>query len=373
MSNKFSLIKAESVFLYQHQIHGRLKRQERVADIPIFVKTMLKYCLMACLLLFQTRSARAQKLRILSLGNTSSLRGLCAVDDRVIWVCGSAGTVGISADAGVSWRWIAVAHYEKADFRDVEAFSDQEAVIMGVTDPSVILKTKDGGKSWLPVFQDSSKAMFLDAVDFSGDQGILLGDPVDHKIFLAETKDRGDSWKIIENKDQRRAAPGEAFFAASGSNIKWMPNHHYALVSGGGKSTLYVDSSGYFPLLLAQGKETTGANSIAMDPSDPNHAYITGGDFSNDRLDSGNALSIRFHPFQQRRPGRAPHGYRSCVEYLDSHKMICCGTSGVDISEDGGMNWTLISSKSFHVCRKAKSGKCIFLAGGHGIIALLEW
>jgi len=53
--------------------------------------------------------------------------------------------------------------------------------------------------------------------------------------------------------------------------------------------------------------------------------------------------------------------------------MICCGVSAVDISEDGGMNWRMISSKSFHVCRRAKSGKRIFLAGGHGIIASLDW
>jgi hypothetical protein len=68
-----------------------------------------------------------------------------------------------------------------------------------------------------------------------------------------------------------------------------------------------------------------------------------------------------------------PHGYRSCVEYLNDKQMICCGESGVDISTDGGVHWRQISDKSFHICRRAKIGQKIFLAGAHGTIAWLEW
>jgi photosystem II stability/assembly factor-like uncharacterized protein len=334
---------------------------------------MIKFSLIVCLLLFQGITIPAQQLNMLSLGNPASLRGLCAVNNRVIWVSGSSGTVGISLDAGLSWKWITVLHYEKTDFRDVEAFSEQEAVIMGITQPAVILKTINGGKTWIPVFQDTSRAMFLDAMDFSGDAGILLGDPVDNKIFLAQSNDRGDSWKIIAGKNQQVSTSGEAFFAASGTNIKWLPDNHYTFVSGGKKSALYFDSSGKFPLQLSQGKESTGANSIAINPTNPNQAFITGGDFSKDRTITGNAMIIYLHPFHQQVPHTAPHGYRSCVEYINKNTLICCGTSGVDISEDGGMNWKLISTKSFHVCRKAKSGNRIFLAGAKGAIAYFVW
>jgi photosystem II stability/assembly factor-like uncharacterized protein len=222
------------------------------------------------------------------------------------------------------------------------------------------------------VFADSSRPLFLDAMDFSGDQGILLGDPAGNRIFLAQTKDRGDSWKIIPKKNLPTAETGEAFFAASGTNIKWLSAGRYAFVSGGKKSALYLDSSRKFQLPLSQGKESTGANSIAVDPADPNQAFICGGDFSEDRAATGNAVAIRFHPFHQQIPRTAPHGYRSCVEYINGRTLICCGTSGVDISTDGGMNWKLISGNSFHVCRKAKSGSRIFFAGSRGAIAVLE-
>ena len=332
---------------------------------------MIKPVLSLCLTIFLISTVPAQKIKMLSLGNPASLRGLSAVNDQLIWVSGSAGTVGISTDAGTSWKWITVPHYEKTDFRDVEAFSDQEAVIMGITQPAVILKTKDGGKTWKTVFQDSS--LFLDAMDFSANNGILIGDPVNNKVFFAQTKNRGDDWEILSANTQPATEKGEAFFAASGSNIKWLPDHHFVYASGGKKSNLYLDGSGKLNLRLSQGRETTGANSIAVNPSNPNQVFVTGGDFSKDSIINGNALRISLRPFDQQLPHRPPHGYRSCVEYINDQTLICCGTSGVDISTDGGMNWKLISTKSFHVCGKSKTGKSVFLAGAHGAIARLLW
>jgi hypothetical protein len=315
---------------------------------------------------------QAQQIKLLSADKPVSLRGLSVVNDQVVWVSGSGGSVGVSTNGGKNWSWIRVPRYEKSDFRDIEAFSDQEAVIMGITEPGVILRTMDGGKSWTTVFEDSAKSVFLDAMDFSGDPGVLVGDPVEGKIFLAESADRGKSWKKITGSGFESTAIGEAFFAASGSNIRYLQDGHYALVSGGKKSCLYI-SSGRYPLLLNQGEETTGANSIAINPANPNEAFIVGGNFKYDKLQIGNSLRIQFHPFSQEPPLTPPHGYRSCVEYLNDKQMICCGTSGVDISADGGLHWKKISDKSFHVCRRAKEGQSLFLAGADGRIALLEW
>jgi hypothetical protein len=61
------------------------------------------------------------------------------------------------------------------------------------------------------------------------------------------------------------------------------------------------------------------------------------------------------------------------VEYISKTKLITCGTSGIDISEDAGMNWKQISTESFHVCQKAKKGKSVYLAGGNGRVAKLIW
>jgi hypothetical protein len=321
---------------------------------------------------------QAQQIRLLAAGKQVSLRGLSAVTDQVLWVSGSGGLIGLSVDAGENWKWMLVPRYEKSDFRDIEAFSDQEAVIMGITEPAVILRTTDGGNHWTTVFEDSTKSVFLDAMVFSGGHGAVVGDPDAGKIFFAETEDRGKTWSKKYPGGFDLSVKGEAFFAASGSNIVLIPDagnltvFRYALVSGGKKSCLYFDS-GRNPLLLNQGKESTGANSIAINPSDPNQAFIVGGDFSQDTLSYRNSLRIQFNPFRQESPLNPPHGYRSSVEWLDGKHIISCGLTGVDFSEDGGLNWKLISGESFHVCRRAKDGAALFLAGAHGRIARLEW
>jgi hypothetical protein len=319
-----------------------------------------------CILL--SISGEAQNLQLLNSGASVSLRGLSVVNDQVLWVSGSEGTVGLSTNGGTSWKWTRIPHYEKSDFRDIEAFSDREAIIMGITEPAVVLLTTDGGNSWTTEFEDSSKTAFLDAMDFSGDHAVVVGDPVGDHIFFAESTDGGKKWNINSPSDLIPTAAGESFFAASGSNIRLLPDGSRVLVSGGKKSCIYFGNS-RIPLLIAQGTETTGANSIAINPVNTNQAFIVGGDFKHDTVQSGNSLLIQFNPFTQKSPLTPPHGYRSCVEYLSENQMICCGTSGVDISYDGGLHWKLISDKSFHVCRKSKTGNAVFLAGGQGTIA----
>jgi hypothetical protein len=315
-----------------------------------------------------SKFGQAQQLHLLNSGTDVSLRGLSVVSDQILWVSGSEGTVGLSTNGGISWKWIHVPHFEKSDFRDIEAFSDREAIIMGITEPAVILLTTDGGNSWITEFEDTSKAAFLDAMDFSGNRAAIVGDPVSNHIFFAVSTDRGKKWNINASSGFMPTAAGESFFAASGSNIQHLPNGSWILVSGGKKSCIYFSNS-RIPLLMTQGRETTGANSIAINPLNSNQAFIVGGDFKHDTVQSGNSLLIQMNPFSQKTPLTPPHGYRSCVEYINENQMICCGTSGVDVSSDGGLHWKLISEKSFHVCRKSKNGNAVYLAGSHGSIA----
>ena len=335
---------------------------------PNMIKTGWKIFLL--IPLFQTASA--QEIQMLANGMPVSFRGLSVVSDRVIWVSGSNGTVGRSTDSGQTWNWNRVSGYEHTDFRDIQAFSDQEAIILGVSEPAVLMRTSDGGNQWTPVYMDSAKSAFWDAMDFSGNQGALVGDPDKGKIFFALSTDSGRNWNTPIGSDLPTAFQGEAFFAASGTNICYAAGGKWALVSGGKKSCLYYRGTRY-PLLLNQGSETTGANAVAINPADSNQAFIVGGDFSHDTVSLGNSLRIRLNPFSQEPPKSPPRGYRSCVAYLDGNRMICCGTSGVDVSKNGGVDWQRISEKGFHVCGRAKSGQVIFLAGTKGSIARLKW
>ncbi|MFT3946618.1 MAG: oxidoreductase [Agriterribacter sp.] len=319
----------------------------------------------------------AQTIEVLAGRDAVSLRGLSVVDDKVIWASGSSGMVARSVDSGKTWKWMQVPGFEKADFRDIEAFDAVTAIIMAIAEPAYILKTHDGGNTWRRVFVDDRKGMFLDAMEFWNEEsGIVIGDPIDGKIFVARTFDNGETWQALPNNNLPVGETGEAMFASSGTNIRTTSLSEAAFVTGGTKARFFFHNE-KIDLPLMQGKETTGANSLAAyhnkKRKPARHMVTVGGNFAADTVTTGNCAISADGGKTWAIPQTSPHGYRSCVEYITEKKLITCGTSGVDISTDGGMNWQLISNESFHVCRKAKKGNSIFLAGKDGRIAKLLW
>jgi len=320
--------------------------------------------------------AQNPSISILTSGTKTSLRGLSVVTDNIIWVSGSNGTVGRSTNAGKNWKWFTVKGFEKTDFRDIEGFDANVAIIMSVAEPAYILKTIDAGETWKIVYENKTKGMFLDAMDFANNQsGVVIGDPVDGKIFGAYTNDTGNTWTEWTNAERPVVDTGEAFLAASGSNLKFFENKSNVMVSGGKKSRLFTKQSiSLLPVL--QGKESTGTN--AIDVYDNGKAYkpgkdmiIVGGDFSIDTLSVQNCFYTKNAGKNWIAPLTPPHGYRSSVEYLTKKTIITCGLTGVDYSIDGGKNWRWISREGFHVCKIAKNGSSVFLAGSNGKIGKL--
>ncbi|MFM7672613.1 MAG: oxidoreductase, partial [Bacteroidota bacterium] len=135
------------------------------------------------------------------------------------------------------------------------------------------------------------------------------------------------------------------------------------------------DSSLILPIM--QGAESTGANSIASyqkcGKGEAIYLAVVGGDFSNDKKDSATCTISSDGGKTWQQPDRPPHGYRSCVVWIDRYKLLACGTSGVDVSEDGGRNWRTIANKGFHVCVRSKKGTSTYLAGPKGQLARLNW
>ena len=335
-----------------------------------------------CLLLF-INAANSQSLKVLHSDGNLSFRGLSVVDDNIVWVSGSKGTVGKSIDGGKTWKWMTVKGYEKCDFRDIEAFSKDVAIIMAVAEPAYILKTTNGGKSWKKVYENKTKGMFLDAMDFKDEKnGIVIGDPIDGTFYIAKTYDGGENWLQVY-RGGGTADSAEACFASSGTNIRLLKDR-FLFVSGGLSSNLIFNKRGNdtfadvfgdpkslinkYKLPIIQGTTSTGANSIAI--KDSLNFIVVGGDFTNDSAmpncaittDGGNTWS---------QPEKSPQGYKSCVEYLYGDTWICCGLTGVDISNDNGKTWSQISKDSYHACRKAKNGKVVYLSGNKSRIGVL--
>jgi hypothetical protein len=318
-------------------------------------------------------SMKGQSIQLLTDKPGVSIRGLSVVDDKILWVSGSKGTVGKSIDGGAHWEWFSVKGFEQNDFRDIEAFDASTAVIMAVAAPAFILKTIDGGINWQTVYTDTTKGMFLDAMDFlPNGYGMVVCDPIDGKMYTAVSNDFGTTWerKQMQGALGNPLKTGESMFASSGTNIRLLPNRNAVVVTGGMSAGLLMQHK-YVPLPIIQGKQTTGANSIAVFAKGKSiKMVIVGGDFQNDTSKDSNCVLVDVKKNSFISPNTPPAGYRSCVEYINANTLITCGTSGVDISTNSGNNWQMISKESYHVCRKAKVGNAVFLAGAKGKIAV---
>lgn len=112
------------------------------------------------ILIFIVSQLNAQEIQLLHSGNKVSLRGLSVVNDQVFWASGSKGMVARSTDGGKTIDWMQVSGYAQRDFRDIHAFDSNTAIIMGIAEPAVMLRTEDAGRTWTKVFEDTTKGCF---------------------------------------------------------------------------------------------------------------------------------------------------------------------------------------------------------------------
>jgi hypothetical protein len=313
----------------------------------------LKNILFFLLILLLSSNLKGQTIAMLQQGKPTSIRGLSVVDDSVAWISGSKGYIAITKNGGKDWDWQQVKGFEKADFRDIEAFSDKEAVIMSSGTPALILKTVDGGASWQEKYNNADTSYFFDAMDFADKKhGYVLGDPINNKLA------------------------GEAAFAASGTCLRIVKGA-IAITSGGTNArfiyfNITLGSWQYDPLPIMHHKSSQGAFSFAMGKG---RVLFVGGDYADDKKpDSVAAVALpkldatlMYTPIKT-----GPLGFQSCIEYIFGNSFLSTGTPGSNITTDDGKIWRKINDTSFNVCRKAKHGKLVLLAGNGGKIGILH-
>ncbi|TDO22687.1 WD40/YVTN/BNR-like repeat-containing protein [Pedobacter duraquae] len=320
--------------------------------------------------------AQKEVLKPLTSGTNTSIRGISVVSDQIAWVSGSNGFVGKTLNGGKDWQWIKPEGYEKLDFRDIEAFDDQNAVIINAGFPAHVLLTADGGKSWQQTYLNTDSLAFLDGMDFwDVNNGIIFGDPVKNKLMILKTTDGGHSWTDISANLTAEVKIGEAGFAASGTTIQAKGKGKVWIASGGVVSNIYY-SPNYgktwkvFPCPIIQGQSSTGPFSI--DFFDEKHGIVVGGDYLKDKESFNNAQLTTNGGKTWFRPDVSVYGYRSGVSYLDAKHCYATGTSGTDYSIDGGLTWNRLSDLKFNAIKKAKKGNLVLLAGSKGQIYQLS-
>ena len=320
--------------------------------------------------------APAEPWAIQQSGTTASLRGLDAVDARVAWASGTNGTFARTVDGGKTWQAGTVAGAEKLDFRDVEAFDAERATLLTAGDDARIYQTSDGGKTWTLRFQRTGPNVFFDAIGFWDERhGIAFGDPVDGRFVVLTTEDGGSTWKDVPPERVPPTIEGEAAFAASGTCLVVEGRANAWIATGGGRvSRVFrtTDRGRTWTVAetpVAAGKASAGIFSLAF--RDGKNGVAVGGDYQQPELAADNvAVTSDGGRTWRKAKGPLPKGYRSCVVWAPVGKgraLVAVGTSGSDVSYDGGDSWTPLGTTGFNSA--AFAGRAGWAVGPEGRIA----
>jgi photosystem II stability/assembly factor-like uncharacterized protein len=323
---------------------------------------------------------------------TASLRGIHSLGAGVAWASGTQGTILHTTDDGVTWQACTTPpQAEKLDFRGIQAFDAQTAIVMssGKADLSRLYKTTDACKTWKLLFTNPDKEGFWDALLFeTKKKGWLLGDPVNHRFVLLATFDGGLRWRPVNQSGlAETTGEGGAFAASNSLFIGRLPlvfgTAHGWLYQGNSTCTMGLVQNHPQSCLdlfefvkqrlpIAHDSDTAGIFSLA----EWNGVDIAvGGDFKlPDEAQDTAAFSLDgLHWSAAQTP---PHGYRSAVAYDAPHKTwITVGPNGTDISTDDGKNWRALKPTQEEPADPAQNWNALslpFVVGPQGRIGKLN-
>ncbi|MEC7584668.1 MAG: oxidoreductase [Planctomycetota bacterium] len=304
-----------------------------------------------------------------------SLRGLCVVDEQVVWASGTQGTVLRSTDGGASWQSVGPAGVVALDFRDVHGFDEERAVICSAGQPARVYRTDDGGARWQLVHEDTRRAAFFDALAFlDADNGLLYADPIDGRANMYTTADGGRSWSLLPQASVPKPLEGEAAFAASGTCVL-AGDGCFWVATGGRVTRLFssADAGGTWSvaaLPLLHGRASTGAFSLAF--ADALHGVAVGGDYRQPGIGAGTAAMTDDGGISWVASPVGAGGYRSGVTFVPgAGAYVAVGSHGCSLSLDGGWTWRELSAEGFHAVGSSGEGR-VWAVGSEGRVAQLR-
>ncbi len=358
---------------------------------------------------------------------TASLRGIHNVGGGIAWASGTNGTVLRTTDDGKTWQTCPVPlagtkdTAEKLDFRGIQAFDAQTAIVMssGPGDLSRLYKTTDGCQTWKLLFTNPDKDGFFDSIQVTMNPpewrtdgkkaytGKVIGDPVDGKFAEFDSSD-GEHWS--KNSGGEAGAPtamhGEGLFAASNSNLLLSPGGSIFVTGGtsGSRSRTLSEFVKHDPhvswkyiggdIPMARGESagtfsiatSTDFNQLSEVPAEQGFTVYyfrrdaicvaVGGDYKKPDETKGTA-ALTLDGGQHWLPAQTPpHGYRSAVAYDPNKKTwITVGPNGTDVSTDDGRNWRALTPTSLDEKDADKNWNALslpFVVGPKGRIGKLR-
>jgi photosystem II stability/assembly factor-like uncharacterized protein len=220
---------------------------------------------------------------------------------------------------------------------------------------------------------------FYDCMAFSPEDprhGVAMSDPVAGKFRLLESWDSGRTWEIVDGKGMPPALEGEAGFAASGTCVEVMARRWY-IASGGVVDSpgriFYTDKVyGIWKAVDSKIEGGAAAGVFSVRFRDANHGLAVGGDYERPTGSNNTASRSNDGGRSWRKAESFPGGYRSGVSWVPGQKgmAVTVGTTGSDISVDGGRNWRGVGNGTFDAVECLRSG--CWASGSGGRVAWLD-
>lgn len=351
-----------------------------------FLASILTIFLSASPVTFARPTNTTYQWTLTATNSTQQFRGLSPVSDRVIWVSGTNGTVLRSTNRGADWKNVSPKFLPSENsttfqFRDIQAWSSKSAVVLSIGEgnASRIYHTSDGGQTWAQTFVNEEATAFYDCMAFEKghgkeNHGLAMSDPVDGKFRLIETWDGGRSWNVLPSATSPLALTGEFGFAASGTCIEAAAGRWYIATGGVDPGRIFYTDDVKSGWNVSNSSITGGAAAgvFSVRFRDAKHGIAVGGDFEKPTANIDIAAWSDDGGLSWEKAESFPQGYRSGLSWLPGSKSVAVavGTSGSDITLDGGRSWTGIDNGTFDAVECIDSCTC-WASGSRGRVARL--
>lgn len=311
-------------------------------------------------------------------GTQASLRGISAVSASVAWASGTQSTVLRTLDGGKTWSTLSPPAGEPLDFRDIEAFDRDTAIVMsaGPGDKSRLYRTTNGGQTWTLLLRNQDESGFFDAIAFwDRSRGLVLGDAVNGRMVVLRTEDGGAHWERVAAEKMPAAQEGEGAFAASGTALALGRDGRAWFGTGGpggGRVFRSADGGRSWTVAVAPIRHDDAASGIfSIAFFDDRAGVIVGGNYKNAGENRDNVALTADGGLTWTASRSHPGGYRSAVALLrKQNTAIATGVSGTDISTDGGKTWSPFAKEGFHALAAHEDSGVVFAVGDEGTVSI---
>ncbi|WP_271405124.1 WD40/YVTN/BNR-like repeat-containing protein [Tenacibaculum soleae] len=289
--------------------------------------------------------------------DSTSIRAIKSITKNEILFAGSKGDIGSTKDDGKTWSMTYIKHQDTIipHFRSI-AFNGQNAFALSIGNPALLYKIDNSTKKTTLVYKETHEKVFYDSMKFFPDNkhGIAVGDPTENCASIILTSDGGNTWKKLPCDKLPLFDEGEAFFAASNTNIK-IVNNTVWIASGGTKARVlksvnFGKTWEIYDTPIIQGDGPQGIYSI--DFYDENNGIAIGGNYAkpNDNCANKAITSNGGKTWTLVADNQNPN-YKSCVQYVpntNGKEIFAVGKTGVSFSNDSGHTWTEVSSDAYY-------------------------